>query len=109
MDHSQKKLDQTRPLLSTCPGIKLTLSLPLDGFRETHDRIKGMDGSFDNVIETVTALSYLKNEFDNLTLYIITTVNNLNLHETVKLAEFAQKYPAGGRPWAITIAGYSAR
>jgi len=87
---TKKILEQTHHLLSTCPGIKLTLSLPLDGLRETHDRIKGTEGSFDNVIETVTALAHLKYEFDNLTLYIITTVNNRNVHETVKLAEFVK-------------------
>ena len=81
---------QTRQILCTCPEIQLTISLPLDGLRETHDRIKGREGSFEKVIKTVKALAHLKNEFDNLTLYIITTVNNRNLHETVRVAEFVK-------------------
>ena len=89
--YTDKVYSDTRRILEKCPGLDLTLSLPLDGLKETHDLIKGVDGSFEKVEETIKRLSTLKKNHPNLTIYIITVVNKLNLYEIVDLSEYIIK------------------
>ena len=88
--YTEKIYNYTRKILHKCPNLRLTIGLPLDGLQETHDKIKGIKGSFEKVIETTKSLSALKKEFDNLNIYIITVVNNLNLNEIISLSEFVK-------------------
>ena len=70
--------------------------MPLDGFRHTHDRIKGTKGSFEKVRETIKSLTTLKKKFKNLKVHILTVANKLNLSEIVELSEFMkEKLPVG--------------
>ena len=75
-------------ILEKCPKLELIVSLPLDGFEATHDKIKGVEGSFKKVIETIESLAVLKKKFTNLRINMISVVNNLNLGEIIDLAEF---------------------
>jgi len=86
--HTEKIYDYTRKILTKCRQVHLSIGLSLDGLRETHDKIKGVNGSFDKTLETAKSLAALKKEFKNLKLYIITTVNSLNLNEIIALSEF---------------------
>jgi len=86
-----EKIDAyTYKILNQCPDAKVIVSLPLDGLEETHDKIKGIAGSFKKVIKTVEGLSALKKKFNNLNLYIITVVNKTNATEVVELAKFVK-------------------
>lgn len=87
---TKKIYENTRKILRQCPKINLTIGLPLDGLQETHDKIKGIKGSFEKVTETAKKLSALKKEFGNLTIYIITTVNKTNLNEIIMVSEFVK-------------------
>ena len=82
----------TDTIVRKCPGMCLDVSLPLDGLKETHDTIRGVKGSFERVVETADRLAEVKKEFANLTTYIITVVNNSNLGEIVRLAEFVKDH-----------------
>ena len=86
--YTDKVYSDTKKILEKCPGLSLTLSLPLDGLKKTHDLIKGVEGSFEKVEETVKLLSILKKNHTNLTIYIITVVNKLNLNEIIDLSEY---------------------
>jgi len=86
----EKVCAYTYKILDQCPEAKLIVSLPLDGLEDTHDKIKGVAGSFKKVIETAKRLASLKEQFNNLKLYIITVVNNLNIGEIVELSEFVK-------------------
>jgi len=88
--YTQKITHCTARILTECPQLYLTVGLSLDGLRETHDKLRGMTGSFEKVLETVKALTALKKEFGNLKLYIITTVNSHNLKEVIALSEFVK-------------------
>jgi len=87
---SEKVFEHTRKILGTCSGVNLIIGVSLDGLEETHDRIKGVRGSFIKAAETVRRLSTLKGEFSNLSTYIITVVNNQNLGEIIELSEFVK-------------------
>ena len=58
--------DWSTEILHRLPGVRLTLSLPLDGLEAVHDGLKGVDGSFRNTIETVRALTPLRKIFPAL-------------------------------------------
>lgn len=93
----EKISNNTRSILKKCPKIDLTIGLPLDGLKETHDKIKGVKGSYEKVLETAKSLANLKREFNNLSTYIITVVNNVNLSEIITLSEFIKtKLPVDG-------------
>ena len=81
-------------ILNKCPHAKLVVSLPLDGFAATHDTIKGVPGSFEKVKDAISNLVPLKEKMNNLNLNIISVVNNMNMKEMVKLAEFIRSNPA---------------
>lgn len=78
----------THEILRKCPKTELIVSLPLDGMQETHDKIKGVEGSFKKVMETVKSLAALKKTSANLHIYIATVVNSTNINEIVSLSEF---------------------
>ena len=86
--YTNKAYSYTKKILGKCPNLNLTLSLPLDGLEKTHDLIKGVKGSFKKTEETVKRLSSLKKNHTNLTIYIITVVNKLNLNEIIDLSEY---------------------
>lgn len=88
--YTEKISDSVYKILRKCPKSGLAISLSLDGLRETHDKIKGVRGSFEKTMETAKALSILKKEFANLNIYIITVVNKVNLNEILDLAEFVK-------------------
>ena len=85
--YTDKVYDDTKKILDKCPNLRLTISLPLDGLKTTHDLIKGVEGSFKKVEEAVKRLSALKNN-TRLTVYIITVVNKLNYNEILELSEY---------------------
>jgi len=103
----------TKNILKKCPKMGLEVSLPLDGLKETHDAIKGVQGSFEKVMETADRLAEIKKESANLSIYIITVVTNTNLGEIVRLAEFVKDLlpvdghgpaPMRGTPYDRTVA-----
>jgi MoaA/NifB/PqqE/SkfB family radical SAM enzyme len=102
----------TRKILEQCPQIYLSLSLSLDGLEETHDKIKGVMGSFTKTVETTRRIATLKKEFKRLSISIITVVNKLNLNEIMKLTEFVRNElpvdehgpsPMRGEPYDTTL------
>ncbi|MDO8140624.1 MAG: radical SAM protein [Candidatus Brocadiales bacterium] len=110
--YTEKIYSSTLKILDRCPKIHLSIGLPLDGLQETHDKIKGVKGSFEKIIETTKRLSTLKKEFDNLSTYIITVVNKTNLNEIIELAEFVKNNlpvnghgpsPMRGSPYEKTV------
>ena len=88
--YTHKIINYTRAILNKCPNIHLTIGLSLDGHQTTHEMIKNVKGCFDNTVETAKSLADLKNEFDNLELYIITVVTNTNMNEIINLGEFVK-------------------
>lgn len=88
--YTEKIFEGVRDILYKCPGMNLIVSLPLDGLKKTHDRIKGVPGSFEKVGESIKRLSALKEEYPNLSLFIITVISNENINEIIELCEFVK-------------------
>jgi radical SAM protein with 4Fe4S-binding SPASM domain len=60
----------------------LTLGLSLDGLEQTHDRIRGINGSFRQVLRIIQ-----RGVNVGLPVVVLTTVNNQNIHELPELRE----------------------
>lgn len=63
-------------ILAKCFKTKFIVNLSLDGFGKNHDEIRGVEGSFENTVETYSRLRKLK--MKNLTLGIHTVLSKYN-------------------------------
>ena len=60
---TKQTLEIVKKILETCPQLHLEVDVSIDGFSETHDRIRAVEGNFEKAIETITQLENLR---DNL-------------------------------------------
>lgn len=74
-----KAVDEIMPQIPE--NVKLIVKFSIDGFKQTHDKIRQVSGSFDRVIETINRISVLKNKYKNLKIGVITTINSVNEKE----------------------------
>src|SRR3989338_2994592 len=73
-------------------GIKISL----DGMKNMHDSIRGVKGSFDNVVKTIDELNLLKKKHSNrLAINIGFTVNRLNFNEIDDVYRLAREREIG--------------
>ena len=75
--------------LSENETIDLYLNIALDGYGETHDRIRGVPGNWGKALDCIESLYPLKEKFtDRFRLNVNTVVCAENYQEIEKLAEF---------------------
>jgi MoaA/NifB/PqqE/SkfB family radical SAM enzyme len=69
--------------------LHLYLNIALDGYGETHDRVRGVPGHWEKTLSCIEALYPLKEKFrDRFRLNVNTVVCADNYHEIEKLGEF---------------------
>ena len=70
-------------------GMDLYLNIALDGYGETHDRVRGVPGHWQKTLDCIEALYPLKDKFkERLRLNVNTVVCADNYREIEKLGEF---------------------
>lgn len=75
--------------LGTNPEIDLYLNIALDGYGETHDRIRGVPGNWQKALECIESLYPLKEAYaDRFRLNVNTVVCSENYTEIEMLSEF---------------------
>ena len=75
--------------LSCHPDLDLYLNIALDGYGETHDRIRGVPGNWTKTLDCIESLYPLKSKFtDRFRLNVNTVVCAENYTEIETLAEF---------------------
>jgi len=75
--------------LSAHPTLDLYLNIALDGYGQTHDRIRGVPGNWERALECIESLYPLKAKFgDRFRLNVNTVVCADNYGEIEKLGEF---------------------
>ena len=75
--------------LSHHPKLELYLNIALDGYGETHDRIRGVPGNWDKALECIESLYPLKEKYqDRFRLNVNTVVCAENYTEIEKLGKF---------------------
>ena len=71
------------------PTLDLYLNVALDGYGETHDRVRGVPGNWERTLDCIRALYPLKDEFkDRFRLNVNTVVCAENYAEIEKLSQF---------------------
>ncbi len=89
--------------LKNNPAIDLYLNIALDGYGETHDRIRGVPGNWTKALDCIESLYPLKAKYtDRFRLNVNTVVCAENYTEIEKLAEFMwQNYRLDGQYFNI--------
>jgi MoaA/NifB/PqqE/SkfB family radical SAM enzyme len=67
------------------PELKVNLNLALDGFQETHDRIRGVPGNFDKTVDAITALYPVRDHNRNIRLHVNSVITSTNIDELERL------------------------
>ena len=99
--------------LNNNPAIDLYLNIALDGYGETHDRIRGVPGNWEKALDCIESLYPLKERYtDRFRLNVNTVVCAENYTEIEMLSEFMWKnYRLDGQYFNIirgeTLAGDS--
>ena len=74
-------------ILKNCPKLVLKVSLSIDGYKDEHDKLRGVLGNYERLIESDKVLRSLRKKYNNL-YYIINTVftgqNQNNVLTTIK-------------------------
>lgn len=74
-------------ILSNCPNMTLKVSLSIDGYEKEHDKLRGVTGNYERLIESDKVLRILRKKYKNL-YYIINTCfvgqNQKNIMGTIK-------------------------
>jgi len=73
-------LEQVKGILEL-PGLSLIMNVSIDGTRETHDRLRGVPGSYDRATETLRRLSDLAEGRPNLKVGAKLTIQPDNYRE----------------------------
>ncbi|MET0795179.1 MAG: radical SAM protein [Polyangiaceae bacterium] len=69
---------------------RLKVNISIDGFRETHDRMRGLPGSFDAAFESCERILRLRERFPGLSLRVNTVVTTDNRHELLEFRQFVR-------------------
>jgi MoaA/NifB/PqqE/SkfB family radical SAM enzyme len=70
--------------------IRLSLGVSLDGIGETHDKIRGVKGAFDKVMQNIELMKQLQKEVP-FNAGIDPTIFSMNVHEMQKLKDLAKR------------------
>ena len=71
------------------PRVIVTLSL--DGYREVHDRVRGVPGNFDKVMTLARRFVELKKEYSNFSFVFGYTINKFNEGQLIRTVEEVTK------------------
>jgi MoaA/NifB/PqqE/SkfB family radical SAM enzyme len=75
----------TKTVLKRCPQIQLEVDISIDGFAETHDRIRAVPENFRKAVETMSQLEQLRAQWPNLTVYVNSVITSENREEIIQL------------------------
>ena len=78
-------------ILKKYPRLTLSVAFSLDGFQETHDKIRASKGVFLKAMQALQGLSELKKCYKNLEIVINTVITNKNINELESFMDFIYK------------------
>jgi MoaA/NifB/PqqE/SkfB family radical SAM enzyme len=76
-------------ILQNCLTSKVVINFSLDGLAEKHDKIRNLEGSFKNLMQSYTALQKIKNP--RLTIGVHSVVSKLNFENFPEIYKFVEK------------------
>ncbi len=85
---TEQTIKTVTAVLKECPGIQLEVDISIDGFSETHDRIRAVPGNFDKALKTMAELERVREKSPNLTLYVNSVITRENRGEIIQLGNY---------------------
>ena len=82
--------DMTEKILKQCPNSTVVVKLSLDGPETVHDSLRGVPGTFRNVLKTRELLAPLLEQYPNFELGINSVFCSANQREMPELIEFVK-------------------
>lgn len=70
-------------------SIPLTIKPSFDGIGDDHDRIRGIKGNFERVLDTVSRLKKINQCYPNLHIELGTVISNKNIDKISQIADYA--------------------
>jgi len=99
---TEQTLKTVMAVLEECPEIQLEVDISIDGFSETHDRIRAVPGNFEKALKTMAELERVRESAPNLTLYVNSVITRENRSEIVQLGHyFKQAHDLDGHYFQI--------
>jgi len=89
---TDKILAASETLLKKFPEITLSVNPSLDGLSDYHDKLRGVEGSFNRTIETIKKLSLLKEKYKNLQIIVNSVIHQNNIADLKKLAIYLREF-----------------
>ena len=78
------------------------MDISIDGFSETHDRIRAVPGNFEKALKTMADLERVRESAPNLTLYVNSVITRENQSEIIQLGNyFKQTHDLDGHYFQI--------
>ena len=95
-DRAHQWLDR---VLTNCPKLRIDLNVSLDGFEETHEKIRGVPGCYKKTIDMVRSLpSLVEKHRLRLRVNMNTCLNGDNADELIEFMKFVyQELPLDGQ------------
>ena len=81
-------VDKTSAILAENPALTVNVGFSLDGFAATHDRVRAVPGCFDKAIASLKAVTTLREQFSNLTVFVNSVILHENYAELPALADY---------------------
>jgi len=72
------------------PGTVLSIKPSFDGVGDLHDRIRGVPGNFERLMETLRGLERLRSEHPNLHVGVGTVISKYNYDRLAEIIEFTE-------------------
>ena len=85
---TEQTVQIVKAVLEQCPELQLEIDISIDGFSDTHDRIRAVPGNFQRALETMAKLESLRMQWANLTLYVNSVITTENRNEIVRLGQY---------------------
>lgn len=67
-----------KEIAETCPNVHVSTTISIDSLGQKHDKIRHLEGLFDNAISTIKEVKKLENHFPNIGLNVEITVSKNN-------------------------------
>ncbi len=79
-------------VMAECPELKLSINMSIDGLFEEHDKIRGLDGSFEKLVNTYNVVSELQKSYKNLYAATASVLTHTNSNSIDKLLDWIDEH-----------------
>ena len=80
--------EKTEAILAENPALTVNVGFSLDGFAETHDRVRAVPGCFRKAVASIKAVTTLRERFPNLMVFVNSVILHENYAELPALADY---------------------